>query len=68
MDEEAEMEELKAQEARRVRDEAKRQKKFYAVKEKRATFSRKPLISLLFFGSSTWARTRDLRINRKPGC
>ena len=35
MDEEAEMEELKAQEARRVRDEAKRQKKFYAVKEKR---------------------------------
>jgi hypothetical protein len=20
-----------------------------------------------FFGSSTWARTRDLRINRKPG-
>ena len=21
----------------------------------------------LFFGSSTWARTRDLRINRNPG-
>ena len=24
-------------------------------------------VSPVFIGSSTWARTRDLRINRKPG-
>ena len=36
---------------------------FGRANEKGLTFSRKALIYLQFFGSSTWARTRDLRIN-----
>ena len=81
MDEDEEMAELRAQEARRVRDEAKKclrhasfqlGKAAYEIDEYLKEFStaRIPIrrqSMRVAGGSPTWARTRDLRINRNPG-